>query len=748
ALDSLVDALSRYLYPLPTTDVESLLPTHIAALARVFPVLRRVRAVAAAVQDADSVLELAVDVHTLRQRASGALRELLARIAVGHRLVLFIDDLHWGDADSADLIADLLRPPNAPNLLLIGCYRRGEATAAGGGPISERASTFLGTLQRIVLDGLTTSGVDVRTLHTDQLDAASAREMAVRLLDDLQPPARAGEIDAVVAEAEGCPFFIAELARFLTHSTRDGHRSDLSTLRADGFSIGDVLLERVRTLPDDCRHALALIAVAGRPLRVSALRRAAADGLDVRDALNRLRVAHLTRRIDSDGAEEVDTYHERIRDAVVQRHLNADVRRQHHRALAEALEVEAQIEPEILADHYQAIGAKSKALSYIALAAERAQRSLAFERAVRLYLRALDLVPVQSPRRYQYLFQLAEAQANVGHSSAAAEHYLEAAEVTSGSTRPLPVQRHAAEKLLISGHIARGLKILNHVLRHADWQLNDDRLQVELALRWTRWQLRRLRPERWTPPPMPTATTTGGGDAAADDAAIWDEQALERIDIAWTAALGLSMVEPHQAALFHARALLGALRVGEPARVARSLALEVYYGHLAGDDPQPALRRALDLAGRFDNPYAGGLASLAAGMVTCGEGSWTRAAGHLEQAASHLTRAAFGVAWEQDTLAHLRQLVHAQLGRWTAAFDGLNELRSQARERGDRYLEALLVSWAGVLQQLAADSPEAARALLADAYDGWKSPHLDYPTYRRLFAEVSIDLYLGDGERA
>ena len=104
-----------------------LLPDDIGVLARVFPVLRRVNVI----ERAASVRASALDESQARRRAFGALRTLLARIAALAPVVWFIDDLQWGDADSAEALFEALRPPDAPGVLLLGTYRSDEA---GGSP--------------------------------------------------------------------------------------------------------------------------------------------------------------------------------------------------------------------------------------------------------------------------------------------------------------------------------------------------------------------------------------------------------------------------------------------------------------------------------------------------------------------------------------------------------------------------------------------------------------------------------------
>ena len=137
ALDSLVDSLSQYLKALPEEQVARVLPRDLLALTRLFPVLRELEAMAGGRHRTVDI----PDAQELRKRAFQALREMLARISDQHPLLLFIDDLHWGDLDSAEFLGELPRPAepalDAPHRQLPHRGTRDESAA-------RKAASFVG----------------------------------------------------------------------------------------------------------------------------------------------------------------------------------------------------------------------------------------------------------------------------------------------------------------------------------------------------------------------------------------------------------------------------------------------------------------------------------------------------------------------------------------------------------------------------------------------------------------------------
>src|SRR5262249_6854363 len=118
AVDGVVDQLSRFLVRQSRPAVEAMMPRDVGALARVFRVLARVPAIAAMTR-----APVEGEPHEIRRRAYVALRELFARVSDRLGVVVWIDDLQWGDLDSVGILREIQRPPDSPRLLLVLSYR-------------------------------------------------------------------------------------------------------------------------------------------------------------------------------------------------------------------------------------------------------------------------------------------------------------------------------------------------------------------------------------------------------------------------------------------------------------------------------------------------------------------------------------------------------------------------------------------------------------------------------------------------
>ncbi|MSP61409.1 MAG: serine/threonine-protein kinase PknK [Myxococcales bacterium] len=707
AVDGIIDALSRYLGTLVEEEVEALLPSTHGLIAQVFPVMRRVGAVAKARQPLAGLF----DPQGLRTRLFAALRELFTRLAHRRPLVLVIDDLQWADADSLALLAEVMRPPRPPQLLLVATVRDGSPSGSSSRSLAEIKALLQG---------------EVRDLHMVSLPREEAAELAELLLREARPgrAGDAGDGEAAVSattiaeEAGGHPLFIDELVR----SKLGGQEGPLR--------LEEALHARTARLSGPERLLLEIIAVAGAPLSQETAAHAAAMPFGTfSEHVARLRGAHLVKTGGVRRGDAIEPYHGRVREAVLG-HLDGATLRERHQRLALALEAAGDADPEALAVHWRGAGEPERAASYTVRAAADAATKLAFDRAARLYRLSLAIHPPGGDEEVRLRTCLGDAFANAGRGADAAAVYLEAAPLAGSPSTMLELKRRAADQLLGSGHIDQGVAVLREVLEALHARFSETPRSALLSLVWSRIKVR-LRG---------LAYRRREGSAISADA-------LLRIDLFWSLAQGFAVVDTIRGADFQARSLLLALEAGEPYRITRAIAMEAGFTAAAG---VPARRRtarllavAEELSKTITEPHAHGVTAAAGGFAAFLEGRWQTSLEHFEAAEKIFQDQCTGVAWELHTaqLYALHDLTY--LGR-LGDLARLYPIRlREAHERGNVYATTSLRAALPNIAWLVIDDPARARAELEEGMRAWSRQGFHLEHYWHLRSGGQIDLYAG-----
>lgn len=116
-IDGVVDSLTGALVGRAAADLPALAPPDAAALVRLFPVARRIAPVAERASQA--VPDLAPDPDVDRLRGLAVVRALIRGLARLRPVIVVVDDVHWGDAPSCELLAELIHTPEAGLLVIV-----------------------------------------------------------------------------------------------------------------------------------------------------------------------------------------------------------------------------------------------------------------------------------------------------------------------------------------------------------------------------------------------------------------------------------------------------------------------------------------------------------------------------------------------------------------------------------------------------------------------------------------------------
>ena len=691
AFDALVDDLSRFLRKLTREAAGDLMPREVSALARLFPVLERVSAVAEAPSR-----EL-LDPQELQQRAFAAFGELLARIRDRRPLVLYIDDLQWTCRDSTVCMSALFALPEPPPLLVIASHR---SEGAADNPLLQRTFAAARANHRFA----------TRSLELRPLPLAATTALAERLL----APARAQQARGIAQEAHGSPFFVAALVRQQTLSDSEG----------SSLTLQEAVLRHVAVLDSGPRLLMELLAVAGRPLPAQLALDAAGVAYDTQDVLLSERLARVA---SGSKTRTLCCYHDKIREGLTAA-LSAPRLRELHGRLARALSSLSAADPEHLALHFEGAGEPALAAVHYERAGDASARALAFEYAAEQYERALQLGELAVEHRRALCVKRGEALASAGRSRDAAGMY----RIAAGGAPPaqaLELKRRSAHLLMTSGYVDEGRELLGEVLAAIGLSLPGSRRTAIAQALWSRLRLslRGLEPR------------TAGGSRSDDDVEA-------RLGGLWTVVQGSVGNDPFLMVEMSARYAQLALDSGREAHAARALGMEAYMvsfdGAATRTRNEKLLAQAARLATRAGDPAVIGWVKQVRGCALIHEGRFAEGRTQIADALDWLEQRCTSVPFELAGVRVYGQNAALHLGELAETSLGAPALVEDARRRGDMYQSTLLATGFALPALLAHRGPVDAERRFDEARLLCQ-PQSSYQwsDYMLLAAELSLGLY-------
>jgi DNA-binding SARP family transcriptional activator/energy-coupling factor transporter ATP-binding protein EcfA2 len=347
----------------------------------------------------------------------GAVVDLLERASQETPCVLVLDDLHWADRPTLELLRHMIGAEASLQLLVVMIHR--DTDVPDDHPIVETLAALRREpgVERTELGGFDVDALG-ELLEVSAGHGLDAEGLALR--------------DTLAAETDGNPFFVTEVLRHLdeTGAIRQADDGGWIASNPQGplglpTSVREVITHRVARLGDHARKILTLAAVIGHEFELDVLAEIAESDetvlLDTVDAATRSALVRPT----GDDAERYAFVHALIEHTLSDA-LSPPRRRRAHAHIADALERRYGDDPggriTELAHHYlRAATEPDKAIDYASRAGAHALACLAPGEALRWYRQALELLERSAQpddhRRGALLVGVGDAQRQIGDAT-------------------------------------------------------------------------------------------------------------------------------------------------------------------------------------------------------------------------------------------------------------------------------------------------------------------------------------------
>lgn len=386
----------------------------------------------------------------LRQQIFLSMRQWLLAEAKPGSLLLVLDDLHWADRLSFELLLFLLPLTEEAAVGFLLASRPADAEAV------IRIEEF--ALQRLA--------DRYHRLTVEPLTPAQSQELIRRLLGLSEMPMTLEEL--ISGNAEGNPFFIEELVGVLIDQgvfLQEGDRwiakpgMDFETLHVPA-TLDGLIMSRVDLLDSESRQMLQVAAVLGREFdsRVVSDILKEESTTEASGVLSRLEDRAFIIYTLGDARRDYAFRHGLTRETVYERLLKTRRRELHFRAAESLRQLYPEVQqehPELLAEHYYLGTEPVRALEYALRAGHRARERFSNQDAQQFYSWVLDLLEKGAklpPRELVELhLGLGDVRQYLGEYARALESY----QAAVGHIRSVPGLADVAELADVTRRIGR-----------------------------------------------------------------------------------------------------------------------------------------------------------------------------------------------------------------------------------------------------------------------------------------------------
>ncbi|GEM_PF-277853 len=387
-----------------------------------------------------------------KERTTAMLLDLLQALAAQQPVLLIVEDLHWVDPSTLELLTLFVEQKGTGEILAVFTAR----------------PEFVPSWKEEALASM---------MALAPLSGEAVTEMIASLSEDIP----AATIRRIVERADGVPLFVEEITKIASQDNLAGIPTTLH----------DLLAARMDNM-GEAKYTAQLAATLGREFELDLLRKVSPlDAVQLKDSLRRLQDAGLV--LDTTDAA-FQFKHALIQEAAYQSQTRAD-RQATHRRIAQTLRADfpavVAIKPELLARHLSAGGETGSAIEYWIKAGQRAVMNSAIAEAIGHLHAGLQLVMTLPSDQARDRLE-SELRLNLGTALIAAQGY-GSVEAGEAYARALALGESVGDNAVLYqalwgmwltsssriGHL-HSLELAEKLLRQAE--RNNDPLQLQQAL--------------------------------------------------------------------------------------------------------------------------------------------------------------------------------------------------------------------------------------------------------------------------